>query len=795
MDTLGSQADTGRNFSLFIQPFNTTAETPFERIPFVAADVVAAKAYIDAIPGPFNDTHFDQAVAAAPQFFADAEATLIGNESYNSYESAAFGDTGKVDANELIGSMRRVIMFVTDGGANPPTTADAAKVIVDGINGVESWGVLLGFEQSYDDLYKVANMGIFQGTNDGSNLDVFLTSPFMSFANLNAAHILRHILIAPQCGGEGDSSIIGDSFAAAAQLFYLEEMGFSFYWDRKRVTRDEFRKMVEAHCGARTYISPDTGKWEIKPIRPDYLVENLTTINKSMIVEWIDHKLPRQWELPNQITVVGHKRENGEPQSVTRTNPAALAAMTSPTIRNQEVQFEGLNCPATFERVVDRELLSRTQPIRVGAVRLAYYPTQPDGSSMNEGDPFILDDPRLDIVAEVCRVEEIEDTDGKDNSVILRFAQDVWKSDPQSVTIGTDDTATTGVQDFNSQPSPVHFTEEASYYDLIFSKGVDDTTAALAVDPELGYWQMTGSYPNNAHISGSIARFVSSSQWESAGITTLMPVWEVITEVTSSAGDTVIVTSLNGRESEMIVGQFVQIDDERMRVDSIVVSQAAGTATWVIGRGCLDTVPRKHLVGSYLMGWGGATGSDGLEYTLGESVLLRLLTTTGRGSLNINDAPTQTVTMANRAIRPYPVGKLQVDAEYLPTAMKTGNVAVTWAHRDRLSQTSEAVEDHTDADIGPEAGISYHLVRRWITLDSGGLEVVAFELEEALSPGTQTSHTVDIDDAAFAAYQPTVAVGMDIGIRTKRSTYENWQTPFVRVSPLLAPFNLEGVLL
>lgn len=156
----------------------------------------------------------------------------------------------------------------------------------------------------------------------------------------------------------------------------------------------------------------------------------------------------------------------------------------------------------------------------------------------------------------------------------------------------------------------------------------------------------------------------------------------------------------------VLVGQPALWDGEICRVDAIDGSMLTVT----LGRGCADTCPRSHAAGMPILFYGGAAASDSREYADGEIVAAKLLTRTSSALLPIALAPSLTVIMASRAARPYPPGALRITDEFVtaaaypPTA--TGELQVTWAHRDRVLQDDQLV-DESAASVGPEAGTTY----------------------------------------------------------------------------------------
>jgi hypothetical protein len=95
------------------------------------------------------------------------------------------------------------------------------------------------------------------------------------------------------------------------------------------------------------------------------------------------------------------------------------------------------------------------------------------------------------------------------------------------------------------------------------------------------------------------------------------------------------------------------------------------------------------------------------EYAVGETVNARLLTVTGKGTLALASAPTALLTMNRRQNRPYPPGNVTINNVAYPAVVK-GGLLISWAHRDRLSQTVSLVPQST-GNIGPEPGVTYTL--------------------------------------------------------------------------------------
>jgi hypothetical protein len=130
---------------------------------------------------------------------------------------------------------------------------------------------------------------------------------------------------------------------------------------------------------------------------------------------------------------------------------------------------------------------------------------------------------------------------------------------------------------------------------------------------------------------------------------------------------------------------------------------------------------------------------------------------------------------------------VQGNGSYTPDvdALVAGNLSLTWAHRDRLTQTSPVIVDHTGASIGPEPGVGYVVEVRWIDPDTGAAILPAGILIDA---GTGTSWTLAPDDIPETG-APERTAEIDIAVRSRRLVGGAWLTDReARRYRLTAPF-------
>jgi hypothetical protein len=171
----------------------------------------------------------------------------------------------------------------------------------------------------------------------------------------------------------------------------------------------------------------------------------------------------------------------------------------------------------------------------------------------------------------------------------------------------------------------------------------------------------------------------------------------------------------------------------------------------------------------------------------GETLAARLLPETGSGTLAFALAPEDVVTFEGRGIRPLPPGRVQGNGSYTPDvdALITGALALTWAHRDRLTQTSPVIVDHTGASIGPEPGVGYSVEVRWVDPDTGAAILPAGHVIDA---GTATSWSL-APEAVPELGAPDRTSEIELAVRSRRLVEGSWITDReARWFRLTAPF-------
>lgn len=564
--------------------------------------------------------------------------------------------------------------------------------------------------------------------------------------DMNPAHIIRECLTDPDWGmGYQDADIDDVSFMNAADTLFDEKMGMSLLWSRQD-TIEEFVQEVTKHIDAALYVDRRTGLFTLKLVRDDYEEASLPVFDESNISKIQNLQKASFGELVNSVTVNYWDAATGKTASLT-VQDTALVQMQNAVI-NTTIQYPGFTSPEVASIAAMRDLKALSSPLWSGTI----YCGQ-DAEDLNIGDVFKLSWSDYEIENVVMRITGLAFGNGKSKTVKVICTQDVYAT-PNESTIKAPDIED-GWQPLDNTPTPLNSTliQEIPYYELVTRLGQTEIDEKLAEDANLSYMIASGSRPNSEGALNALLFVNSGSAYEEQDTLDFSPSAKIANDVLPTQTTFVIE---NGVDLDVVsIGTFCQLGEELLRVDEI------SETTLTVGRGILDTVPTPHLAGSEILFLDEFLASDEIEYTASESIDVKLLTVTGGGVLDIEDAVEDSLTFDSRPIRPYPPGNFKINTVPFGNVIDNLNdLTIAWSHRDRTLQTSGEFEDQTTGNIGPEVGTTYNLriygeadtLGREETLISGTsyLYELATEKTDFLIPnesaGSGPATSVDITD-------------------------------------------------
>ncbi|MBN5103407.1 hypothetical protein JY461_21850, partial [Stenotrophomonas maltophilia] len=550
-----------------------------------------------------------------------------------------------------------------------------------------------------------------------------------------------HIIYQVRTEGMGHPiDVINDeSFRKAAQTLKNEGFGLCLKWSRS-VPAGEFMDMVCDHIGGMRIEDPVTGLTELVLVRPDYDPATLEEIGPANIIELLEWQQPMLEGSVNEITVVYRDIATNKDAAVTYQNLASVQAQGR--VVSSRKNYPGLWNAALAGRVAAREVAAVSSlPCRV-KIRV-----RQDAGPFKRGQVRALSWPRRGVARMPVRILDVDDGTQTETAVVLTVVQDVAGMAAASYIQPSENAWVE--PDTKPKPVTVQRLQEASYRDLATTLGASELAA---VSPDVGYLTSIGVRPTSVAFGYTLQTRLGSAPFAEAGAADFAPTGLLITAMTAT---TTAIALSAGVSLDMIeVGTEALIDDELVRVVSI--DPVAATLT--VARGCVDTVPMPHAVGTRVWFTDEYVGFDGREYLANESPQAKLITRTSQGELNPDLATTIGLTLQRRQIRPYPPGRLRVQGEAYPPELWTFGTELTvqWAHRDRILQADQLV-DTTQGNIGPEPGTTYTV--RWYL--AGAL----VRTQAAISGTTDT-------------YTPPAGSGgkqIRVEVEAIRDGYRSWQ--------------------
>ncbi|HHB9431427.1 TPA: hypothetical protein ACOEOA_000445 [Stenotrophomonas maltophilia] len=554
---------------------------------------------------------------------------------------------------------------------------------------------------------------------------------------MNPAHIIYQV----RTEGMGHPvDVINEaSFLAAAQVLKAEGFGLCLKWS-KSVPAGEFMDMVCDHIGGMRIEDTLTGLTELVLVRPDYDPAALAEIGPGQIIELMEWQQPMLDNSVNEITVVYRDIATNKDAAVTYQNLASVQAQGR--VVSSRKNYPGLWNATLAGRVAAREVAAVSSlPCRV-KIRV-----RRDAGPFKRGQVRALSWPRRGVARMPVRILDVDEGTQTETAVVLTVGQDVAGMAAASY-IQPSDSAWVE-PDTKPKPVTVQRLQEASYRDLATTLGAPDLAA---LSPDVGYLTSIGVRPSSVAFGYTLQTRLGNAAFAEAGTADFAPTGLLITAMTATT--TAIALSAGVSLDMVEVGTEALIDDELVRVVSI--DPVAATLT--VARGCVDTVPVPHAVGTRVWFTDEYVGFDGREYLANESPQAKLVTRTSQGELNPGLATTISLTLQRRQIRPYPPGRLRINGDTYPAEAwgTDGTVVATWAHRDRILQADQLV-DSEQSSIGPEPGTTY--TARWY-------------LENTLVR-TQTDIT-----SATDSFLPPVGSGgktLRVEIEAVRAGFTSWQ--------------------
>lgn len=538
--------------------------------------------------------------------------------------------------------------------------------------------------------------------------------------SMNPAHVIYDSFTYLQ--GEPIASIDEVSFPAAADRLHAERFGICTKYNHAKETIEQYRQRILDLIGAE--CSRYNGKWHLDLIRElsPAEIDALPVLTDDDILDWQEDPTNRD-DAVNQVAVKWFDPDTK--QSRITPHVHALAAINTLGSVNPEVrEYPEVPYEALANRLALRDLRNKSTPTRRFNLTTNRKPY-----NWRKGHAFRLQSPKRGIADMVCRVADIDRGTLQSGAIRLVAVQDIFAMPATAYVSGQPSVA---------PPSPVpseiahQVLFEAPYVELA---GVLSAGDLAALDEDAGFILAAGVKPGNGQGYALLTR-PAAGEFDRAGTFDWCPSAVVV----EAAGYTDTGFTLAGGSllARVEIGTAALWGSELVRMDALDLV----TGAVEFGRGVGDTVAVKHAPGERIYFFDAWGATDQTEYATAETVEAKLLTRTGTQEQPESAADTLSVTVDQRAARPYPPAGMTVDGDPDPSYVN-GTLTVGWAVRDRIAQADQLI-DQAVGPIGPEAGATVTLrcyvdyvldstqtgiVGNSTTVDPGSDGLVRLELE------------------------------------------------------------------
>lgn len=527
--------------------------------------------------------------------------------------------------------------------------------------------------------------------------DLILSGCAPGAPDMNPAHIVYQGLTDAVWGmGYPVADIDEDSFTAAADAFAEEGLGLSLVWNQQS-NIESFIQDVLDHAGAVLYVSPRTGKFNLKLIRADYDPDELPVYDESNIVSVDNFQRAGYGETINEITVVYRNQAKNRDESITVQDLANITAQGG--VVSQTVQYPGFSNSETAGRAAERDLVALSTPLAKATIQVnrSAWEEAPGGVIKFSWD-------KLGVTSIIMRVLAINYGKLDDGRLVIDLAEDVFGL-PAS-TYSEQEPTEHEEPDITPQIIVIQDVLEAPYWDIARALGPADLAL---LDANAGYVATLASSDNGIELGYTIYTRIGDSAgsftYQEVSRATFVPTATVAALVRR---EDVTIAYENGIDiNEVVIGQRALIGTGRLAewVEITAINEIASTIQ--VNRGILDTTPQIHQVGARIFfADDGGIGRDPTERATADDVEVKLTAFSGGGEVEPVRATPLNIVLDQRAYRPYPPGKIRINGESFPSLIDDP-LSIAFAHRDRLQQTAYYVTQDEDS-IGPEAGTTYN---------------------------------------------------------------------------------------
>jgi hypothetical protein len=506
----------------------------------------------------------------------------------------------------------------------------------------------------------------------------------------NPVEIIYDLMTSPTYGlGIPASRFNLASFQAAANTLATEGMGMSMQADSEGAA-DQVIGDVLRHIDGVLYTDPATGLWTLTLARADYNPATLLELTQSDIVEPPEFSRGSWEETLNEVKVKYVDRSTFKERIVQAQETANFAIRGE--LSSDTINFLGFSNSTIAQKVAIRELKTHSYPLMKGRLK-----ANRKAWNLRIGGVFKFTWVPYGISGMAMRVTGINYGALDKGEIEIDCVEDIFavSSTAYAPPSGS------GWTDPLNQPQPpaAQLLQEVPYH-LLKAEEIRVLVAAVRGDgTSTGFDVFSDEGQNTYYQTNTIELFCPSGTLQSAyarnagAASSADPAALDNTGFVVTGGkdlERLASTDANGRARG---DNLALIENEWISWQTITDN---GDGTYTISgvvRGIFDTVPADHALGTRVWFISDGSGLSREEpFPADQLVKVKCLPFNSRGQVAIEDVTQVQITTASRVKKPYPPGNVRVNTLYWPAQIVL-DATLTWAHRNRLAQTSVVQQD------------------------------------------------------------------------------------------------------
>lgn len=481
------------------------------------------------------------------------------------------------------------------------------------------------------------------------------------------------------------------NFQAIGNALHAEGMGLSMLINSARTAQDAVAEILR-HLDGVMYTDTETGLLTLALARDDYDIATLPVFGPSDISS-LEATRGSWAATKNTLTIRFVDREQDFSRRALTIRENGNIHVRNGEIVPETVEFYGFSNPTIALKRGNSTLKTISYPLLSTKIVM-----NGKGWKLRPGSVFKLNWPERNIVGAVMRVVRINYGDIVRNRIEIDCLEDIFALASSGYVIPPPSqwvNPVGAVQPLFAQQGfevPYHMLgEEGRYAGVVAAR-------SSGIDEGYQIWQ---------DPAGGAAYVYKDDATDFTPTAVLTSEYPANTAAVDVAGMTVSSARafdelVNATDAEFLAGDsllFIKSGaGEEWMAWKTVTDNGDGTHTFgTVMRGVFDTIPLTHPAGArvWVVSYGVELLSDA-AYAANGAVTAKLLPYNTRGVLPIASATQLSVTLAQRAWKPYPPAKILVDGSASAVNV-SGNATVTWAIRHRLLQQTAGVVVSQDA--------------------------------------------------------------------------------------------------